>query len=440
MGKKILLVWISLLVFIIINIYLINSQKEVTNNLHWIANIQATLSLIYDLQGNLSDAESAARGYVLNGGEGQLEVYYESIKEIDRLFGELGQITTNDLEQQRLLGLLKPLINQRQALLKKSIDLRRQRGFETPEHAAIARDGTTLQNQIRMILDKIENFEKRLLHPQWVKEQQKTYTWLLALTLGTSLSFIIILLSMYLLNREINKRQRTEEKLTIYYQRIQTLTSELTLVEERERHRLAIELHENIGQILAVARIKMGILSAKTEATDFSSNLSEIRKHIEKAIQYTRSLTLELSPPILYELGLEPAIEWLAHQIFDEIGIHVEVQGDAIPASLTDEARILLFLVVRELLNNVTKHAQAHYARINLEKKDDDLRILVEDDGIGFDVAKGMERSFGLFSISERLKRIGGRLEVTSQLGQGTQATVIVPLARVQQIHIDSRS
>jgi PAS domain S-box-containing protein len=226
----------------------------------------------------------------------------------------------------------------------------------------------------------------------------------------------------------ITKQKRAEDEIRAYQERLRSMASELTLVEERERRRLAIQLHENIGQILAFAKIKLGMLTAEAATSDLATDLNELRNQIDHTIQFTRSLTFELSPPTLYELGLGDAVQWLASQFQENCGTEIEVQQEPHSMPLTDDARTLLFLAVRELLINVAKHAQAHHAKVVITRAEAWLRIQVEDDGVGFDVSKSRAAGFGLFSIQERLDHIGGRLKVKSKPGHGTMVTLTIPL------------
>jgi PAS domain S-box-containing protein len=227
---------------------------------------------------------------------------------------------------------------------------------------------------------------------------------------------------------DITKQKQSEDEILAYQERLRSLASELTLVEERERRRIAIQLHENIGQILAFARIKLGTLIAEAATSAIAADLNEVRNQIDQTILFTRSLTFELSPPILYELSFGDAVQWLANQFQENYGAEIEVQQEPHPTPLTDDMKILLFLMVRELLTNVAEHAQAHHAKVVITKEGDRLRIQVEDDGVGFNVAKSGAVGFGLFSIRERLDHIGGHLKVKSKPGHGTLVTMTIPL------------
>lgn len=228
--------------------------------------------------------------------------------------------------------------------------------------------------------------------------------------------------------------QRLERNRRAYEARLRSLAAEISLIEARERQRLATELHEHIGQVLAFAQIKLGLIGEEANSPNLLPMIREVREHIDHTIRYTRSLTFELSPPVLYELGFEAALEWLAHQIRDTSGIKVEVQRENFPLKLPEEERILLFSVVRELLTNVVKHAQASQVKIFLGQERGNLRVRVEDDGVGFEVAPSTGAGFGLFSLRERLARIGGSLEVKSRVGRGTSVAITVPLAPEEQM------
>jgi len=232
--------------------------------------------------------------------------------------------------------------------------------------------------------------------------------------------------------RDITDRKKAEEKLHAYQEQLRSLASKLSLLQEQERRRIAIDLHDHISQTLALCKIKLGILQ-ESASSNFTKPLEEIRNLIEQSIQYTRSLTFELSPPILYELGFEAAVEWLGEQILKKHGILFYFKDDRKLKPIGNETRIILFQVMRELLMNIAKHAHADKASISICKDGDSIRIHIEDDGVGFDVSKidtslNKTVGFGFFSIRERLNYIGGQIEIKSEPGHGTKVTIIAPL------------
>lgn len=237
---------------------------------------------------------------------------------------------------------------------------------------------------------------------------------------------------------DISQRREAEEKVSNYREQLQSLASELALTEERERRRLANDLHDHIGQALAVSKIKLGVLQQNATSLNIAESLGEVRELIEEMIRDTRSLTFELSPPVLYELGFEAAVEWLAKHLQRQHGIQVRVESGGRPSPLDQEVRGLLFQTVRELLFNVVKHARANLAQVAIQEVGDNLRVIVADNGVGFDPAQNDPQlykvsGFGLFSIRERLDYFGGGLGIESEPGHGTRVTVTMTMRNMNK-------
>jgi PAS domain S-box-containing protein len=240
---------------------------------------------------------------------------------------------------------------------------------------------------------------------------------------------------------DITHRKKAEEDIRTYQEQLQSLASELSLTEERERHRLATDLHDHIGQALAVSKIKLGMLQKSATSQEQAKPLGEVRELIEQMIQDTRSLTFELSTPVLYELGFEAAVEWFARHVRSQHGIMVDVRKDLAPIPMDDEIKVLLFRSVRELMINIVKHAQARNARVTIRKEDDGINIEVEDDGVGFnntqrDPRLKSDSGFGLFSLRERLHYLGGQVHVESEKGRGTRITLMVPRQHIRKAQV----
>jgi signal transduction histidine kinase len=226
--------------------------------------------------------------------------------------------------------------------------------------------------------------------------------------------------------RDITDRKLAEEKL-------RSLASDLSLTEEKERRRIAAELHDNVGQTLAMIKIKLEELRRKAESDPHAERLDGILNLCKKVVEDTRSLTFELSPPVLYELGFEPAVAWLVDRHVEQHKIRVRFEDDGQPKPIDDDIRVLLFQSVRELLNNVARHSWAKEAKVSVEREDANIRIVVEDDGIGFDSSQLKQTGgFGLFNIHERLDNVGGRFAVRSASGEGTRVILMAPLTETE--------
>ena len=231
---------------------------------------------------------------------------------------------------------------------------------------------------------------------------------------------------------DITERKNAESKLLMYQERLQSLASELSLVEERERRSIATDLHDQIGQTLSVIKMRCFALRDELDSADLIRQVDEIKELVKQTIRDTRSLTFELSPPVLYELGLVAAIDWLAEQFQAKYGLQCTVESDARPKPLNQDFAIVLFRSVRELMINIIKHAGAQKVKIAIRANKKNLRIRVTDDGVGFmpetRTRAYKNQQFGLFNITERIQHLGGKLEIDSQKGKGTMVTLVAPL------------
>jgi signal transduction histidine kinase len=235
------------------------------------------------------------------------------------------------------------------------------------------------------------------------------------------------------LAKDISRRAQTEEKLKDYQAKLKSMASTTWLREERERRRIARDLHDDIGQKLAVAKLEL-MNAAKAGDGDKSAAIEKVCSEIEAMLENVRFLTFEVSNPVLTELGLQAALErHLASEIRDKRGIAFELHKCPELPALDEDMSSCLFRSVRELLTNVVKHARAKTVSVYLDKVDGNVTVSVTDDGVGFNpaaVASGTKTGtgFGLFSIREQLEGFDGTLDIESAPGRGSRFTVTVPL------------
>ncbi len=229
------------------------------------------------------------------------------------------------------------------------------------------------------------------------------------------------------LKTEVGVRKKVEKKLLEYQKHLQLLASQISLIEEREKRRIANELHDCIGQSLALSKIKLGFLNKKAPSTKFKNTIKEILELIENSIKETRTLTFELSPPILYELGLSQAIKWLIDQFREKHSLEITLEDEDLDIPFDHNIRFFLFQAVRELLINIVKHAQASKAKIKMSINNNKPRISVEDNGIGFANSSVKNIGYGLFNIRERMNHISGRFQIKSKPGSGTRVILVAP-------------
>jgi signal transduction histidine kinase len=224
---------------------------------------------------------------------------------------------------------------------------------------------------------------------------------------------------------------RTNELLQSQ-ERLRALASDLTLTEQRERRKLATDLHDYLAQLLVVGRMKLRQAYNRAREPSTVNHLEQLDKIFDDSLTYTRTLIADLAPPSLQEFGLVEALKWLREQMRSH-GLSVTVTTDLHHINLPEDQAILLFQSVRELLFNVIKHAQTDVALVTLDAtQTGELRVVVEDSGVGFDAAGLVARDsnttrFGIFSVSERMQALGGRIELESSPSRGTRASMIVP-------------
>ncbi|MCB9729273.1 MAG: PAS domain-containing protein [Deltaproteobacteria bacterium] len=212
---------------------------------------------------------------------------------------------------------------------------------------------------------------------------------------------------------------------------LRSLASELAESEQRERRELATRLHDDLGQRLAAAQMKLRLLQDDASGTSLMAGLDQVRELIREGIDASRSLTVRLSPPPLSELGLEAALQWICEDVGHRFGLDVDCVDDGQDKPLDEATRFVMYRAVSELLVNVAKHSGVSSACVRIERDGRHLRVTVSDGGVGFSIADvtGVPGTgFGLFSIQERIEHLGGSVAIETGDGEGTRVRILVPL------------
>lgn len=226
--------------------------------------------------------------------------------------------------------------------------------------------------------------------------------------------------------QDVTERRRSDREAEIHRDRMRSMAAEIVFGEERLRRSLAAELHDGLGQDIALAKLKLSMLRGWASA-ELHDRLSGIERLVERADRSLRSITFQISPPSLHDLGLVAALQWLGEDIGRKYGIDVRIEDDDSPGVADERVRVILFRAVRELLTNVATHAHVRDATVQLARQDGLVCITVEDAGAGFDNADLDQRGYGLFGIREQLKHVDGRMHVASIPGCGTTVTLTAP-------------
>lgn len=217
---------------------------------------------------------------------------------------------------------------------------------------------------------------------------------------------------------------------------VRALASALTLAEQRERRRISQILHDHVQQMLYGIQMRtylIGLDVPEESKMYLQEHLAEMESLVEEAIQSTRTLTVELSPPVLQSEGLGAAFGWLANQMSRLYDLHVSLDLSEDYQLASEDLRVLIFQLVRELLFNIVKHAHVNQAQVSMCLVDDHLVVRVRDEGVGFDPSllsdeEGKEMGgYGLYSIRERLGLFGGEVNINSKPGHGTLVELSLP-------------
>jgi signal transduction histidine kinase len=216
--------------------------------------------------------------------------------------------------------------------------------------------------------------------------------------------------------------------------KLRLLASELNLSEERTRKAIAQTLHDEVGQLLAMARMKLSSALTLPKVTAVEKIVDEVLDLLGLIIRETRSLMVDISPPVLHDFGLAAAIDWMAERMSSKQGMAIETVKSGDFSDLEHDLKIMLYQMTRELLVNIVKHSGGRHVLVTVERDEYTIGITVRDDGKGFDVREtgspAADSGFGLFSIRERLKSYNGSLQIESQKGKGTTASIRLPVGK----------
>lgn len=229
--------------------------------------------------------------------------------------------------------------------------------------------------------------------------------------------------------------QRVTERtsaLALANEQMKKVSFELVWAEERERERIAGELHDRVGQSLLLAKMKLDELADKISSVSLRTSAEEACTLLEHSIKDIRSLTFKMRPPILDTAGIETALEWLCTSVSNDYDLKIEFENDNQPKSLPAELRYSLYQAVRELLLNVVKHARTGKAQLLLKTEKRSLVVQVMDNGVGFNYPEAIMKlvnngGYGLYNVKQRVEQMGGRFDVESARGKGTKVVLEVP-------------
>lgn len=235
--------------------------------------------------------------------------------------------------------------------------------------------------------------------------------------------------------RDVTERKQAEEALLESERELHFLSSQLLTAQEKERRRLSIELHDELGQSLMVLKLKLRSIreGLQIDQTELKAECDEVIGYINEVTENVRRLSRDLSPSILEDLGLSAAIRWLVDAFTKHCNIGCSLDMMEMENLFSQEGQITIYRIIQECLTNIAKHAQATHVSIIIKKQDGRVLFNVEDNGKGFNVREAFskdpgKKGLGLAAMYERTRMLGGYLDILSKEGEGTRITFTVPL------------
>jgi PAS domain S-box-containing protein len=233
---------------------------------------------------------------------------------------------------------------------------------------------------------------------------------------------------------DITLRRRAEEALRESERRLRYLTSQLLSAQERERKRISMELHDELGQSLAVLKLQIRAIERGLgdNQQDLKEGCLELLRYLDGVIDDVRRLSRDLSPAILEDLGLQSALKYLINGVSKHYRVSHAFEVEDLDHLFPADAQIIIYRIFQECLTNISKHAGATEVSIAIREHDGLISLVIEDNGAGFDPAlalahRASDRGLGLAALDERARMLGGTLEIRSQPGSGVRVTCVIP-------------
>lgn len=285
------------------------------------------------------------------------------------------------------------------------------------------------------IADRIAEINERGLNrsEERLSASAESLRWSLLVTFGIALvGGVLLAIGTIALTRRLEREVERRLKETSEARAdLQALSAKLVRAQEEERRTLARELHDEVGQSLSAIMMEAGNAAAAPDLGEMRRSVLSIASIAEKTLNQVRDLALLLRPSMLDDFGLIPALNWHAREMSKRTGLNVRINADPASGDLPDEHKTCIYRLVQEALHNAARHANARNLQVTVKNENDRVLFSVQDDGSGFD--KSSVRGLGLLGMEERVRRLGGRFHIDSQLGRGTIISAELPLPEMAE-------
>lgn len=407
----------------------INSQRQ---------SIETVRATVEAISNNLTLAESSQRGFLLTGSASTLAIFDKTGNRINDLLAQLNQ----GLEQAPMSGLsahdFEQKLSDQLQQLQVAVTLYRS-GHE--EAAQLATSSAAVEDGMRAVRDSsarlMSQAEALLAKKQVAFQRLVNYSRLafLACILAVLFGFVMYIQQRYRLRQADLQRQlmlqterdRLEAEVRTRTRDLAELATHLQQVVERERERLARELHDELGALMTAAKLDLARMRSKVpkDADGLRERMAHLDHTLNDAVALKRRIMEDLYPSALRNLGLVAALDILTREFAQRS--HVEMHTDLHPVTLDARTQLTVYRLVQEALTNLAKHAKATRAEVTLAQDDAAVQVGVSDNGSGFDPGARPQGTHGLAGMRHRLRSCGGELQIQSAPGQGTRISARIP-------------
>lgn len=424
-ASAVVLLFLSGLATYLTIVRLLESQK-------WVVHSHEVQAALGNVDSMALDAGRARSGYTLTGNADFLGKFETAVLHINQALQHLRDLTKDNPAQQNLCTRLEALTASRVALLRESIELKKSAPQDEAGQAEISRRGLPIAADITSTMQQMRDAEQRLLD---VRARVSNHLFVLAvvvLMITFILALILFSLHYKLLTEELDAREQAEHSVRESEKSLRTLTARLLQLQDEERRKFSRELHDSLGQYLAAVKMNLDMFNNSQPGDRL---LAEAIHLLDQSIAETRTISHLLHPPLLDEAGFSSAAKWYLDGFAQRSGIEVKSDFPDDVGRLPKSIELGLFRVLQESLTNIHRHSGSTKAEVELKLFPDRVILEVRDHGTGIPQAllrnfqdKGTNSGVGLAGMRERLRELGGRLDIRS--GHGTVISATMPLSQ----------
>jgi signal transduction histidine kinase len=423
-------------------------QDQITKNRHLITAAEEQTTRLTQLMNYVADAESGQRGYLLTQRESYLKPYYDRVEPTKKLLERIAieYDKADDVEGSRRVSELTALIGARLSVLDMVLKLAQQDQMDRAMEIFHSDIGRNKMVEIRDAMRTLIEYNNQRAQELRQGAVDISNNWRLLVAAATSLNIILVTLLFLRLGKAWRARERQAENLKMQQdyldglvdertRQLEALSVHLQEVLEAEKLRLARELHDELGSILTAAKMDVSWVRRRLgrDSEDLSSKLERTLKNIDQGITVKRRLIEDLRPSTLTSFGLVVAARELAEETASRNEWQLQIELPEAEPDLQEDTATALYRILQESLTNATKYAMARSVDIRLLCENDELRLDIMDDGVGFTVSDIRPKAHGLLGMKQRVQARGGTFEIRSRPGEGCHVSVVLPLRRKEQ-------